>query len=489
MIYRAFLSYSHSDTKWAKWLHGRLEDFRIEKDLSGRATSTGPIPNSLRPIFRDRDEFTAGHSLTEQTLTALDESAALIVLCSPAAAQSRYVNEEVRLFKQRHSDRPVIPVIAEGKPGDAGHECLAPAVRYKVSSDGTITEEPIEALAADLRDEGDGPELALAKVIARLLGLSTDDVFQRAQRDQRRRRKLRNRITAALVLLVLATAATAVGWWKQDFVREQYQWLVFMHPSVLKAEKEKEITAKPGSDFKECANGCPTMIVVPAGKFTMGSPKTEEHREEKEGPQHEVKIAAPFAVSKFDVTFDEWDRCRAAGACPQVASNGWGGGNQPVINVSWSEAKGYVAWLSRLTGKGYRLLSEAEFEYAARAGSTTRYPWGDEIGTDNANCADCNSKWARKQPAPVGSFKPNAFDLYDMHGNVFDWIEDCWNDNYQGAPTDGSAWTMGDCNGRVIRGGGWDSGSQELSSAHRGGNRYYNRNVGTSFRVARTLTP
>jgi formylglycine-generating enzyme required for sulfatase activity len=231
------------------------------------------------------------------------------------------------------------------------------------------------------------------------------------------------------------------------------------------------------------------MIVMPAGKFTMGSGETEEHREEKEGQLHEVKIAAPFAVSKFDVTFDEWDRCRAAGVCPRVAKNGWGGGNQPVINVSWSEAKGYVAWLSRLTGKGYRLPSEAEFKYAARAGSTTRYPWGDEIGTDNANCADCNSKWGGKQPAPVGSFKPNAFGRYDMHGNVFDWIEDCWNDNYQGAPTDGSPWTMADCNGRVIRGGVWDSGSQELRSAHRGGNRYYNRNVGTSFRVARTLTP
>ena len=185
--YRAFLSYSHADTKRAKWLHGRLESFPIDKELVGRETGAGPIPKSLRPIFRDRDEFTAGHGLAEQTIAALDASAALIVLCSPASAKSRYVNEEVRLFKSRHPDRPVIPVIAEGQPGNPETEPFPLAVRFAIAADGSITADPVEVLAADIA--ADGEEVALAKVVAPLIGLGTDEVFQRAQRAQRRRQR------------------------------------------------------------------------------------------------------------------------------------------------------------------------------------------------------------------------------------------------------------------------------------------------------------
>ncbi|MGA7328530.1 MAG: formylglycine-generating enzyme family protein [Rhodomicrobium sp.] len=135
--------------------------------------------------------------------------------------------------------------------------------------------------------------------------------------------------------------------------------------------QQHEVTAHPGSEFKECANGCPTMVVIPPGKFVMGSPETEEDRGGNEGPQHEVTIAKPFAVGKFTVTFDEWDACTASGACPNASDSGFGRNNRPVINVNWGDAKQYVAWLSRMTGKTYRLLSEAEWEYAARAGSPT----------------------------------------------------------------------------------------------------------------------
>ena len=150
--YRAFISYSHADTDWAKWLHRGIETFHIDKDLAGRETATGVIPPTLRPIFRDRDDFTAGHTLTEQTLAALDASAALIVICSSSSAKSLYVNDEIRSFKLRHPDRSVIPLIVAGKPGDSELKCFAPALKFKVDAKGRITKKRVEVLAADARD-------------------------------------------------------------------------------------------------------------------------------------------------------------------------------------------------------------------------------------------------------------------------------------------------------------------------------------------------
>ncbi|MEM7193106.1 MAG: toll/interleukin-1 receptor domain-containing protein, partial [Pseudomonadota bacterium] len=201
--YRAFISYSHADTSWAKWLHRALEGFRIGKDLVGRETAQGAIPQTLRPIFRDRDDFTAGHALTDQTMAALDASHALVVLCSPRSAASSYVSEEIRLFKSRHPERPVVPLIVDGTPGGEKDECFAPALIFELDESGAITDKPIELLAADAREEGDGKNLALAKVVAGLLGLSSDDIFRRAERD--RRRKQRNWISGlATVALMLA---------------------------------------------------------------------------------------------------------------------------------------------------------------------------------------------------------------------------------------------------------------------------------------------
>src|SRR5262249_31934424 len=211
--YRAFLSYTHADIKVAARLHKRLEAFSIDKDLVGRGTALGPIPKSLRPIFRDREDWAAGHTITELTLAALDASSALVVLCSPSSARSRYVNEEVRLFKSRHPERLVIPVIVDGIPGDAERECFAPAVRFLVEANGAITSTPAEVLAADVREEGDGLEMATAKVVAGLIGLSTDEVFRRAERDRRRRVRLRNGVIAVLALLTLAaTGGAAYAW-------------------------------------------------------------------------------------------------------------------------------------------------------------------------------------------------------------------------------------------------------------------------------------
>jgi formylglycine-generating enzyme required for sulfatase activity len=281
----------------------------------------------------------------------------------------------------------------------------------------------------------------------------------------------------------------ATGVYYKDVLWEQYHWRAVMRPSVLTASQEKEIAAKPGADFTECANGCPTMIVVPADKFTMGLPDDKGWPKD-EGPRREVKIATPFAVGRTAITFAEWDLCVVAGACPKVSdTHGWGRGERPVIRVNWEEATGYAAWLKKMTGKEYRLLTEAEWEYAARAGTTTRYPWGDEIGKNNANCIICGSQWDKRQTAPVGSFNPNAFGLRDMHGNVFQWVEDCYKENYKDAPTDGHAVISSDCNRRVVRGGSWLRGPDYLRSAYRNWISSGNRLTDLGFRVARTLTP
>ena len=241
-----------------------------------------------------------------------------------------------------------------------------------------------------------------------------------------------------------------------------------------------------GDTFRDCPE-CPEMVVVPPGSYLMGSPPGEEGRSDSEGPIHEVTISEPFAVGVYEVTFDEWYACVSGGGCGGYRPDYDGWGRRPVVNLSWNDAKAYVEWLTGKAGKEYRLPSESEWEYVARAETSTRFWWGDEIGRNQANCIGCESPWDGLQTAPVGMFSPNAFGLYDVYGNVFEWVEDCWNDNYDETPVDGSAWTLGPCHSRVIRGGSWLNTPEGLRSANRSritsGDRYYL----AGFRVARTL--
>jgi len=204
--YHAFLSYAHADVRWGKWLHGQLEGFRIDRDLAGRETSRGIVPKTLRPIFRDREEFSGGHSLTDATVSALDESSALIVLCSMVSATRPAVNEEVRLFRWRHSDRPVIPVIIDGiYPDNFPH-----ALRFEIASDGSISDRPVTILGPDLREEADGRQLGLAKIVAGLIGVGPDDIYRRAERARRAATRLRNAVIAVLALLIVAFAGSGI---------------------------------------------------------------------------------------------------------------------------------------------------------------------------------------------------------------------------------------------------------------------------------------
>jgi len=308
----------------------------------------------------------------------------------------------------------------------------------------------------------------------------------------RRRSRMLN---ASLYTLLVGIILGLVAWIDQSFLIAQWRyatvtlpyWYAHVRGHVLTAAHEQAL--KPGVSFKECAQDCPEMVVVPAGSFTMGGQLYVAQ------PQHTVTIDKPFAVSKYELTFADWDACLAAGGCNgyKPKDQGWGRGQQPVINVNWDDAQQYLAWLSKMTGKTYRLLSEAEYEYAARAGTTTYFPWGNDIKLNNeamANCEQCGSQWDRKQTAPVGSFPPNKFSLYDMVGNIHEWTKDCVHTGYKGAPTNDSAWLEdngGDCTARVVRGGSWMDDPDLVGSEWRAGYSANTRDWAFGLRVARTL--
>jgi formylglycine-generating enzyme required for sulfatase activity len=317
---------------------------------------------------------------------------------------------------------------------------------------------------------------------------------------QRERDALRKgqRARAAIRMLLVCIIGGLVGWINQDIVREQLKWYTIMRPYMLANFRNHVLTPdverklQPKNSFRECGKNCPEMIVVPAGHFNMGSLSSQTSEDpSEEPPPHRVVFPRSFAISKFEITFDDWDACATYGDCrTDVSDSGWGRGTQPVVNVSWDDAKTYAKWLSRMTGRPYRLLSEAEWEYAARAGTQTVYAWGDTIGNGNANCNGCGSSWDRKRPASVGSFASNLFGLHDMHGNVWEWVEDCLHLNYTGAPEDGAAWSAtGNCAYHIVRGGSWNDYPIRLRSAYRGWNTAVSQYDRLGFRVGRTITP
>lgn len=262
-----------------------------------------------------------------------------------------------------------------------------------------------------------------------------------------------------------------------------------------------------GHTFRDCED-CPLMTIVPAGQFLMGSAPTESGRTAQEGPQHAVVIRYAFAVSTFDITRAEFAdfasqasfsvsgarcdwRAPRAGEAPFDQSP-----TDPVVCVSWQDAQAYVAWLSKETGKPYRLLSEAEWEYAARAGTSSARPWGQSASHDHANtgadqcCAPFASgrdRWLHTSPA--GSFPPNAFGLSDMLGNVWQWVEDCASNDYANAPANGGARHADPCDLHVVRGGSWFHPPEMARSASRVADRADFRVGDIGFRVAQTLTP
>jgi formylglycine-generating enzyme required for sulfatase activity len=277
----------------------------------------------------------------------------------------------------------------------------------------------------------------------------------------------------------------------------------FPMPGLAQAEKPLD------REFRECA-ACPLMVAIPAGKFLMGSPASERGRFDAEGPQHWVSVRA-FALGKYPVTNAEFlTFLRETGyqpaPCDRILGLAWRSPGRglayppgqtdppldPAVCLSWNDAQAYLGWLNRkVRGNPYRLPSEAEWEYAARAGTRASRWWGDAIGNDRANCNGCGSRWDNRLLAPVGSFGPNPFGLDDMLGNVWQWVADCWHESYVGAPEDGSAWTGGECRKRVMRGGSWSNVPEFIRSAARSSGAADGTDFDSSsyagFRIARTL--
>ena len=257
---------------------------------------------------------------------------------------------------------------------------------------------------------------------------------------------------------------------------------------IAKLSQAKEIIGVlRGSVFRDCVE-CPEMVIVPSGSFIMGSPDNEDSRHDNEGPRHRVQIEYPLAVGVYEVMFAEWDACVNDDGCGEhnAYDQGWGRGNRPVINVNWDDAQSYVRWLSKKTGHTYGLLGESEWEYVARAGTQTPFYFGSTISPEQANYDGTSQKdVSRGMTISVGSFSANGWGVHDMHGNVWEWVQDCWNDSYAGAPADGSAWESGDCDKHVLRGGSWFDGQGDLRSGNRDSMDPRIRAPDVGFRVAR----
>jgi formylglycine-generating enzyme required for sulfatase activity len=443
MNFDVFISYSSKDKPSADAACAMLESAGIRCWIA---------PRDIRP----------GHDWDESIVRAIDQCRAMVLIFTQNANDSKQVGREVKRAFNR--EVPVIPMRVENAVQSQTLSFYLDTVHWLDAFTPPL-EQHLKQLSGTVKAilDVDGQRVAASSAASPRMQESARSKI--ASRDSAHPAPvLSPKMLAGIAGVLLAVGAVF--------------WILVPHQSPL----------KPKDTFKDCVN-CPEMVVVPPGSFTMGSPESEPWRDENEGPQHVVTIPKPFAVGKFTVTFDEWDACVADGGCngyrPEDA--GWGRGRQPVINVSWNDAGAYVSWLNKKTGKDYRLLSESEWEYAARAGTTTAYYWGAEIGKGNANCNGCGSQWDNKRTAPAGSFAPNAFGLYDMAGNVWQWVADCYADSYKDSRRDGAASTSGDCSSRVLRGGSWSIYPRDLHAAYRYSSSPGYRYKYVGFRLARTL--
>lgn len=517
--YRGFISYSQQDKVWGRRVHTWLETYRVPAGV--------PAPEELPDrrlgrFFIDEDEMAAASDIAVKVRAAIENAEALIVLCSPRSAQSKWVNAEIQHFRRTGRSEKIFAVIIDGVPnsGDPATECFPPALRAAGDPDDRDA-LPIEPFGLDIRK--DGRQRLCARLAAGLLDIDVDILLQR----DRRRTEIRQRLVMAGVATVSAVIALSSMAYAFRFeINRAWVMGTQVRPHVLSAEKLMGL--QPGDMFRECAPtfACPDMTVVAGGDFVMGSPARESGRLEREGPQQTVAVAR-FAIGRFEITHDEWEACirytETAGfrvaedanplekvGCDRLGDQGYGRGRKPVINASWEDAQGYIRWLNLMTSghraRPYRLLTEAEWEYAARAGAATAYPWGKDarrtcefanvmtVGTNEAYSsfvgdAPATCEDGHMETAPAGSFKPNAFGLSDMHGNVWEWVEDCYRPTLLDQPATGTPSLSGDCTKRVLRGGSWYVGPATLRSAFRLNYVTSGRHIDFGFRVARSLAP
>ncbi len=323
--------------------------------------------------------------------------------------------------------------------------------------------------------------------------VQTFEILSKRQKFMRSSRRVGSMAVAAAVLAVLAYFSPQLYGIGMEYWRNRPQAAADQQQAQVQqaAATPVETPASPAEDtssqrvpgytFSDC-NGCPDMTVLAGGLFVMGSPDNEPGRGRDEGPQREVSVA-PFAMGKYEVTFSQWDACLAGGGCNGYSppDSGWGRGDRPVTGVSWDDAQAYVNWLNaQAGGTQYRLPSEAEWEYAARAGQAEAYAFGARVTQTEAT-------FRVRQTTPVGAHTGNAFNLFDMHGNASEWVEDCYAANYDLAPIDGVAVQADECRRRVYRGGSYNDQAPVLRAAARRSTEATSRTQGLGFRVARSL--
>ena len=494
-----------------------LDDMWRSKDPKWDGILRLPAPAiELGRVLVDRaNEFIAAHPDSKEHLRRIFTLKLATVREDGEPARRRafrheFSDDEWRLVSELADDPNRLLVTATPESGEAYAEVAHEAIfrRWEKLRDWIAAEREFLAWRTGLEaarrawqampDHSRNNALLMGAALTQAqswLGKRSDDIpevdrdFIALSRKAAQRRRLRARALIGVLVFAIVTGLPVLmsgGWIVYQLARLLPQ-LWDVSTSALTTQAEQAL--KPGDTFKECAS-CPEMIVVPAGEFVMGSPATESGRYHNEGPQHKVTIARPFAVGRFEIMGDEWDACAAHGECMRALLVGGlpTVGRRPVFLLTWHETKQYVAWIAKLTGKPYRLLSEAEWEYAARAGSPERFSFGD----DEAKLSEYAwyfSGEPKPMPEPVGTKKANAFGLHDMHGNVREWVEDCYHDNYNGAPSDGSAWTTGDCSRRVARSSYWLENPQVFRSAFRMGYVTENRYQFVGLRVGRTLAP
>lgn len=497
--YAAFISYSSKDAAFARRLHRALEGYGIPSSLGQFNFVSGGKSNRLYPVFRDREELSAGE-LDHQIEANLKASATLIVVCSPHSAKSMWVQREIEHFVSLGRRDKVFAIITGSAPRNDESGADATATWFPLAlSDDALTGDKFDPLAADARKGKDGFRNALLKLIAGMIGVAPG---QLVDRDRLRRRR---RLFGYFAAVTLATLTLTVAYWQRQLiegaVRSYVDFRSYAHT------RTELMQMPPGSTFQDCrehSTNCPVMVVVPSGhlqSYATLSPFGRPPRQMVEEPELTIPR---FAVSQNEITFAEWSACTASGGCDgyQPYRSGWPGDDRPVIFVSWNDAQNYVDWLSRMTGHEYRLLTEPEWVYAARAVTTagaeyTRYAWGngDPVCETSATNGAALGGCAQEGTWPVGSFRENAFGLFDMHGNVSEWLADCYEAHWLETPAveaDMAAPEVGEiepaCASRVLRGGSWHTNPLLLQQWElRSGASPGNRTNYVGFRIARTL--
>ncbi|MGD9511671.1 MAG: SUMF1/EgtB/PvdO family nonheme iron enzyme [Geminicoccaceae bacterium] len=430
-----FISYAREDRPFAARLAHALE-------AGGRS------------VWWDR-EILPGKDFAQLISAELNQAKAVVVIWSPRSSASRWVRDEA----SEGVERGVLVPVLMGAP--------EPPIGYR------------QIHAVDLTGWDGGAHPGLADLELAVDALRTGQpVPDRAEPEpepigEKRRAWPRLR-WAALALLVVVGVGTGLA-----LLPSLVQWRA--NPDRPPVPNGEQAASAP---FRDCLE-CPQLVKLPAGSFTMGSSWFDRESQSDERPRVEVSVPRPFAIGRTEVTFEQWDVCVRAGGCNARTpdDSGFGRGFRPVIDVDWRDAQAFVAWLRQSTGKPYRLPTEAEWEYACRAGATTPYPFGETITPAVAN-------YGRNEPGTreVGSYPPNGWGLYDMNGNVWEWVEDVWNDGHSGRPEDSSARTAGpDPQEHVIKGGSWDDRDRRARCTSRNGMDDTHRENEIGFRVALTL--